>query len=576
MKYIIAVLCTLTVIIIACNSKSDSGPLSGSPESMNADEYTITIDKDTTLVTKNGALIKIPKGTFSTDKGNTVVLDIKEAYTIQQMIAYGLHTEADGDPLSSGGMIYINAAAGQNVTINKPIKVALPTPTLQRGMQLYKGVKDEKGNINWKDPSPIADNPLRTVLDQGQQLFQSKCGSCHTLGKDGTGPDLAHFVNRFMTSEWGYKEWVMEHGLQPYPYSDEARTPESTIADTATRDVAGRFAHFDRAYVYKCNLVSRYKATGPPLRALRTVSDTSGGYDEFDRILRYIQLESNRLNLPLPSHAYLNDCIDSCARYRETTNRIRQEKADLESKRKTQVDDNGAMVRENRNPVISNDTIPPPPPPVNFEETVSPDNYGAVYYQFTIESFGWFNVDILLKEFDGSKESELFVRITGEFTEKVEVYLIIPSTKVYTQGGATDKSPGEFAFAYKSGKLFLPQNATAYIMAVTESNETIAFALKEFTTGTSHRFDISLQRATKEEFNTAISILNNGDTRISTADSKNAADIRQTDAKLKAADEKLENAEKLKPKNCDCECIPISDSLVGRDTTSVRKALVSK
>jgi hypothetical protein len=566
MKKIITLLCILTAIIIACNTKSRTESFFGTPESLKADEYTITVDRDTTLVTKQGALIKIPKGTLSVDKGNTVVLDIKEAYTIQQMIAYGLHTASDGDPLSSGGMVYINAAAGQNVTINQPIKVALPTTTLQKGMQLYKGVKDEKGNINWKDPSPIADDPRLILFEQGAQLFQTKCASCHTLGKDGTGPDLAHFVNRFIQTRWimqsGWvvgesSEFLTRHGMPVYPgFIAVNGHPEYSPADTLLRDSSNKLPeeHYDRIYAYKCNLIGKYKSSGPSFKQDKRGEEGLTG-SELDMILRYTQYESNRLNLQLPSHAYLNDCIDSCGRYWETVDRINREKAGLQSKKNEMEEDNGPLVKE-KHEIQPGSTTPQAAvgEPANFDDLVSPENYNSTYYQFTFETFGWYNIDILIEGVDGVKESELFVRLTGEYTEKVQIYLIIPSVKSYAQGGLTERTPGEFAFRYKNGKLPLPQNTTAYIMALSETSGSVAYALKEFTTSTNQQVGISLQAATKDEFNAAISAINDGDIKVSVADSKNAEEIRKTDAELKAVFHKLKNSESLKPKNCDCQC----------------------
>ena len=190
------------------------------------------------------------------------------------------------------------------------------------------------------------------------------------------------------------------------------------------------------------------------------------------------------------------------------------------------------------------------------------ENYDATYYQFSIESFGWFNIDALLKNVNGVEESELFVRIIGEYREKINVFLIIPSIKVYGEGGSAEKNPDEFAFFYKNGKLPLPQNVKAYIMAVTETKSSVAFAIKEFTTGRQQQLDISLKVSTKEEFETAIQRINPDRLYIGVKDSKNAGEIRQTDVEIKNIDAELKKAENLKPKNCDCDCYP-------KDTTVI-------
>src|SRR5689334_4889042 len=102
-------LAMFSIVFIACNSNNHSNK-SASSKFLNKDSLPsqfITIDnsKDTVVTTANGALIKIGKGSFSKDK---VQLEIKEAYSIEQMILSGLTTQSDGDILRSGGMIYVN------------------------------------------------------------------------------------------------------------------------------------------------------------------------------------------------------------------------------------------------------------------------------------------------------------------------------------------------------------------------------------------------------------------------------------------------------------------------------------
>jgi hypothetical protein len=196
----------------------------------------------------------------------------------------------------------------------------------------------------------------------------------------------------------------------------------------------------------------------------------------------------------------------------------------------------------------------PPEPMINFEEKVSPKQYGATYYQFTIETFGWFNIDVLIKDRNGVEESELFVRIIGEFRQKLQVYLIIPSVKVYVQGGPAERNEEDIAFQYKNGKIDLPQNARAFILAVTEDAGAIAYTIKEFTTTKSQDIEISLSKATKEEFNRAIKLIGGDGITIGVEDAENAKELRSADEKIKSITKELDNVEKLRPKNCDCDC----------------------
>ncbi len=270
-------------------------------------------------------------------------------------------------------------------------------------------------------------------------------------------------------------------------------------------------------------------------------------------VYRYIQNESNKSNLPLPAHAYLDDCIDSCKRYKEKVGWLQREKYIIEQQKKGLIKDNGPLVdiKTNSNPIAPNTENAPP---LVFEEKVSPKNYDATYYQFTIENFGWYNIDVLLKDVNGVEESELFVRIVGEYRERIKVFLIIPSVKVYGEGGPAERNPDEFAFFYKNGKMPLPQNVKAYIMAVTETANSVAFSLQEFTTGRQQQLDISLKASTKKEFEAAIQAISLDKLNIKVTDAKNATAIRETDKNIKSIDAEIKKAENLKPRGCDCDC----------------------
>lgn len=288
---------------------------------------------------------------------------------------------------------------------------------------------------------------------------------------------------------------------------------------------------------------------------IRTV-DTSAVY-HIDDVYLYVQNESDRLDLPLPSHAYLKDCADSCAVYERITHELQKRKADALKRKSDLIKENGEMVdepdRSPQAPIAYKDTVPEP---VDYDVIVTSSKYNAEYYQFTIEAFGWYNIDVLLKDINGVKESELFVRLTGEFTKRVEVYLIIPSVNVYAAGGPAERNTDEFAFYLKNGKLPLPQDTKAWILAVTETRESVAYAIKEFTTSAKQEFEIALTAVTKEEFNAALSKLPFNGMNVTVAESKFAAGVRNADIDIDMIEKDLENTlHQLRPKNCDCDCI---------------------
>lgn len=533
---------SLFAILVSCQSNSKKPALLNNPDDLKADEYTINTDRDTTIETKNGALLNIPKGSLQANDGNTVTLEIKEAYSIQQMIKSGLMTTSNGEPLSSGGMIYINAKGGQGVRITQAIKVALPADYLDKKMQLFKGEKTADGAINWTEPKQLSENKQLNAMDQGRALFVAQCASCHVIGKDATGPNLAHFPKRIEIGEGTSHYW--HHDFRKY------YTPYTVDPVTDKRDSMYRERWVDP---YACNLISMYGSYGPPF-------DTT--WPVMKAVYDYIQNESDRLNLPLPSHAYLKDCTDSCGLYSDVTKELRQRKANAKNKRDRLAADADLLVRQklmdSELTVADANAAVAPPPPVNYDEKVSPEYSRGVYYQFTIETFGWYNIDVLLKNVDGNRQSELFVRMIGAYREKIDLFLIIPSSKIYVQGGSTGNRD-EYAFDNKDGSIVLPQNAKAFIVAMKEVNSSIAFAIKEFTTRDKQQLEITLQESTIEAFNRSISVIGGENIKIEAAKSKHADEIRKFDADIHSIDQQLKDAEKLKPKRCDCECGVESD-----------------
>lgn len=536
------------IIYFSCNTSNTTPVLNLlKTDSLPVQNFVIDINTDTLLHTSNGTWIKIDKGTFSSSNGK-VALEIKEALSMQQIIKAGLVTAAGGQALSSGGMICINPAAGQNVTINKPFKVAVPTTAFDKNMQLYKGKISPDGTVDWKDPKAVDESSQMTALEKGEMLFQQKCASCHGIGKEGSGPDLAHVwkrAQRFWGGEgsYGFGPEFLDHQFKKRHVSYDTSYGET---DSGMPAYVDSFVH--PAHPYACNLINLFNNQEIELSA-----DVNKNKADWFKIYQYIENESDRQNLPYPRHAYLDSCIDSCRLYEMAKSNLNKKRLLELIKRERFIEENGQLVERKPDPAwgVNNNL-----PPAGFtkNEKVEPNDYPATYYQFTIETFGWFNIDMLLAKKDGVAESELFVRVVGTIREKIKIYLIIPSAKVLGEGGPAEKDKELYAFFYKTGSIPLPQNVKAYILAVTETGKSIAYGLKEFTTQTKQQFDISLNESTKQEFDKAIESIGADKLSITVSDSKNADSIRVVDKKIKELEEGLKNAEKLKPTRCDCEC----------------------
>ena len=159
-----------------------------------------------------------------------------------------------------------------------------------------------------------------------------------------------------------------------------------------------------------------------------------------------------------------------------------------------------------------------------------------------------------------STESSLMVRIRGEYKKNINLYLVIPSAKVYEPGGLLDRKEETYGFYKRDGTIPLPQNIKAYIFAMGEFEDKIIFAKKEFTTNSSQEFEMSLTTVTKEFFNASFKGLNLSTIQFSAKDSQHADTLRKIIRELK-------DVEKIKPKNCDCNCGFLYPEPLDKDTT---------
>jgi mono/diheme cytochrome c family protein len=516
MKKTLTVAALLIAIIVSCRQIDRHRTLSSllKTSSFAAQLFTVDITKDTVLVTRKGAIIRLPKGTLETSGNSLVQLEVKEAYTMQDIIAAGLTTSSNGQPLSSGGMIYLNATGENTVHIAKAITVSTPTPFIDPNMQLFKGEVQPDSTINWTDPAPLPPNPQQAGLEMGKQLFVNNCATCHKIDKDLTGPKLAHVVKRL----------DKYRGEEGRPYIDLygfTRNNQAAIARSP----------------YFCALYEKWHKT--PMTSFPSLTD-----EELDVLYAYIENESDRLQLPIPDNGILQ-CLDSCYAYMEVAGRLEQLKRKLEQ-------DSSDMVEVDRR----KDTIIMPPGnadtivlPIEVPDNlVDPKSEKSLYYQFTIEAFGWYNVDILLKKMEGTVESTLIVRMQGTYRKHFELYLVIPDLKVLTQAGLLKDKEDSYGFANDDGKINLPQGSKAWVFAVGEQDDQLLFAITPFTTSTQQELNLELAITTQEAFQKATKEMGIPDLKIQAATTQTGIELRKVIRELKSA-------EQLKPKNCNCNCV---------------------
>lgn len=478
------------------------------PEALLSTFYDIPVDRDTSLTTAKGARITIAAGTFKGAKGDHVRLEMKEVYSIADMVAGGLTTKAGSQLLSSGGMFFLNTPDDKDVTLAKFIKVAVPTVAAQKGMQLYKGEQKTDGTIDWTNPKPIPEAPLSDYLQKGKALFNSNCASCHREYKDATGPGLAYLNER------RDRKWLMQH----------VHNPGQMIAN------GDPLSHYVfRAYNYT------------PMTAFPQLSD-----EEIIDIMDYATYEAKAKGIGPEQLPDLKKEFDSCEKYCQLAFL-------LEEKRNKLVADNGrfsdvhydttAVIKfiDEHYKTVTGTTFGNIDVPAVIAHTDVPSEY----YKVEVNAQGWYNVDVLVEDLPGVKQSELVVHIAGDFKSEITTYLVIPSHKIFSVGGLISGKSDAYGFYEADGKLSLPQNVPAYVIATGEQEGKLYYGVTSFTTTLKQQPEVKVAITTKEQMNEAIKKLELGDVTIEAEKSKNADSIGKID-------ELLKNYKQFKPQHCDC------------------------
>lgn len=145
----------------------------------------IKFENDTILYFQYGTQIEISAETFYPKKIKDINFDVTEIYNTCDMLANNTMTRAvNGDCLTSAGMLLIKPTiAGIEVQPNKGtlVKIKIPTMggTIDKAMKLYGGVKNDKGQLVWKDLAPEV-----SYEESGNQFYVFKVDTLSTFNLD--------------------------------------------------------------------------------------------------------------------------------------------------------------------------------------------------------------------------------------------------------------------------------------------------------------------------------------------------------------------------------------------------------
>ncbi len=425
MKQFLRYIPTVFIAIIGVACTGPKQPVLGIHQ-LQDQQFVLNTNSDTVITTKDSMLLLFEKESFATS-ASTVTVTIKEALHLSDMVKAGLTTMSNGQPLQSGGMFYIGAAAGgKAVALKKRVEVKVPTYKYRSDMQLFKGqLKEDK--LNWVEPQSLLNKKELETASRGEQLFKSNCTNCHKIATDFTGPALAHITERRCY------DWVKA-------FTRNSQAMHDPVAQCVKK---------------KWNNV--VMVNYPML------NDT-----DMDALYGYIEAESKKL--PRKDSPKEDDC---------STIRI----IDTIGVDEVVIPETTTSANFGKRPQPDNTPAPPDTTvlPVQLPDVPAVPMYPAnnEYYEFTIEQTGWYNIDVLLNENNFTKEGYFRVQVQGGFTTRFSIYLIIPGRKILLPGNTSDNQ--FFWFKDNNYKLPLPAGETGLVFAMGEDGTRALWARQAFT-----------------------------------------------------------------------------------------------
>ena len=156
-------------------------------------KFQIDNSKSNTVVGEKGTVLIIPEKSIVHANGNRVngkvTIELKENFTIRDFITSNLQTIHNDQILESKGMLYFSAKDenGNELKIanNNSIRIQIPQKDLDNDPDIFLGVRDEDGIINWKQKEEPAKSlvpyPIKFI---SKNQFPTECADFYGITTD--------------------------------------------------------------------------------------------------------------------------------------------------------------------------------------------------------------------------------------------------------------------------------------------------------------------------------------------------------------------------------------------------------
>jgi cytochrome c len=428
------------LLLISCKNKKIPSVLTAA----NLPGTFITLDADSsyTLKTPKGAIIKIDRNSFDVPQDTKVQVEIKEAYSANDILLAGLSTTSDGKLLQSGGMIYFNATAnGENVTITNPIHISIPTKNYDTSMQLFKGDIQKDSTINWVNPQPLDSSSVAKELNIGKALFQQNCKSCHKPNEDFTGPALMFCRRREPNANWAYS--FIDHTNTMLLNDPYAKALYSKFGSPMQQQNLAKYEI--KAILDYCDNAAPSASAGfdtPIATKIDSITEAPCGYDT--------------IYTPLPDTSIQELPEDTTTSINTVTN------------------------------------YSTPAPSVSL-------------YDFKISTCGWYNIDCFIDANANAVSNVQLTATINNIPEGVnmEVYICIPSRKLLSNERGQKGNNYTF-YDSDDDSIQLILNDDALIVAIGGNNDKLYYGVTKFNVKTQQVITVNVKETTKKAINKSI------------------------------------------------------------------------
>jgi len=219
--------CTFKAVV-KNNSMAGAGKVSQISELYKINEkipqlFDIPIDKDTTILCKEGTSIRIEANSFiyeNTSKkiSGNVKVSVIEYYNLSDMILANLSTMSGNRILETGGMINITASVDDNNCVlkaGKEIEIGFPMKEKKSDMQLFSGKWLNKDQIDWQLLKQLPDTTK--IFSLVEEMPEFPMGDANRI--------------KFILENINYPQLAKERGVQGTVYVNFTVSENGNIQD---------------------------------------------------------------------------------------------------------------------------------------------------------------------------------------------------------------------------------------------------------------------------------------------------------------------------------------------------------